>query len=484
MTVGVLIWVVLALALVGDQQLEVSGNDAYEHVEFLVSISPRFAGTQAEAVAANYIKNEFQSYGLDAWIENFTIENSYVVEENWLRVTSPEQFDLTFIPAVYSPSTDNIIGRLVRVTEKPENLEQLRERVILVERNILVEGKNFLRTLVDLPPLAVLTYFENWPPYSEIWPDPPGAPLFWISGEDAQRLIELLGQEEVEVEVLFKARVENSMSYNVVALLPGQSDEIMVIGAHHDSVLTPGAVDDASGAAVVLEIARALSTENLPRTILFTTFGSEELDLLGSKAFVREHADSNIVVAIVFDSIAPGPENGLRVGLRDSQEVATTEWLDAYAQELAENLGFYVKSEHLSAVKGYSDYASFTRAGIPGTWIYWVNPKHGQILWPIHTLADNLDAVDNVRLGQVTSFGAELVRQLAGEDLKAYELPSLLLAAFAVVSAGAVVLSIAAGSFMRYRRGWSWSRAALVFSPVTAAVVVAAYIWLLAQVAL
>jgi len=330
-----------------------------------VNIAPRLAGTAAEAIAASYIENEFQSYGLEAWIENFTIEKSYVVEENRLRVIS-----------------------------------------------------------------------------------------------------------------------ENSTSYNVMALLPGQSDEIMIIGAHHDSVLTPGAVDDASGVSVVLEIARVLSTENLSRTILFTTFGSEELDLLGSEAFVREHAENNIVVTIVFDSIAPGPDNGLRIGLRDSQEVATTEWLDAYAQELAEDLGFFVKSEHLSAVEGYSDYASFTRAGIPGTWIYWVNPQHGNILWPIHTPADNLDAVDKVRLGQVASFGTQLVQQLAGEDLgalrRAYEELPLILAAFTVVSAGAVVLSIAGGSFMRYRRGWSWSRVARVFSFVTAAVVAAAYIWLLA----
>lgn len=344
---------------------EVSADRAYGHVENLVNIAPRLAGTAAEAIAASYIENEFRSYGLEAWIENFTIEKSYVIEENRLRVT-----------------------------------------------------------------------------------------------------------------------LENSTSYNVMALLPGQSDEIMVIGAHHDSVLTPGAVDDASGVSVVLEIARVLSTEKLPRTILFTTFGSEELGLLGSEAFVREHAENNIVVTIVFDSIAPGPENGLRIGLRDSQEVATTEWLDAYAQELAEDLGFYVKSERSSAVGGYSDYASFTRAGIPGTWIYWVNPQHGNILWPIHTPADNLDAVDKVRLGQVASFGTQLVQQLAGEDLgalrRAYEELPLILAAFTVVSAGAIVLSIAAGSFMRYRRGWSWSQAARVFSFVTAAVVVAAYIWLLA----
>jgi len=344
---------------------EVSADRAYGHVENLVNIAPRLAGTAAEAIAASYIENEFRSYGLEAWIENFTIEISYAVDDNRLRVTS-----------------------------------------------------------------------------------------------------------------------ENSTSYNVMALLPGQSDEIMVIGAHHDSVLTPGAVDDASGVAVVLEIARVLSTEKLPRTILFTTFGSEELGLLGSEAFVREYAENNIVVTIVFDSIAPGPENGLRIGLRDSHEVATTEWLDNYAQELAENLGFYVKSEHWSAVEGYSDYASFTRVDIPGTWIYWINPQHGNILWPIHTLADNLDAVDKVRLGQVASFGTQLAQELAGVDLealrRAYELPPLLLATFTVMSAGAVVLSIAAGSFMRYRRGWSWSQAARVFSLVTAAVVVAAYIWLLA----
>lgn len=454
---------------------EVSGDNAYEHVEFLTSIAPRFAGTEAEAIAASYIENEFRSYGLETWVEDFTIENSYIIEENWLRVTSPEQIDLAFVPVVYSPSAENVVGKLTHVTELPENLERLRERVVLVS------SQRLARELSDLSSLAVIFYREGLPAVSEIWSDPPKAPMVWISGSDAQRLIELLEQNEVEVELRLRARIERSTSHNVVAKLSGESEEIIIVGAHHDSVLTPGAVDDASGIAVVLEIARVLSMENLPRTILFTTFGSEELGLLGSAAFVREHADNKIVAAIVFDVIAPGPENGLRVGLRNSWEVATTEWLDNYVQGLAENLDFYVQSEQ--DVGGYSDYASFTRAGIPGTWVYWVNPQHGEILWPTHTLADNLDAIDKTRMEQVTLFGVELVRRLAGEDIEAlrrtYDL-LLLLAAFAVASAGAVVLSIATGSFMRYKRGWSWSRAACVFSLLTAAVVVAAYIWLLA----
>ncbi len=468
---------------VNGQQLENVENWAYQHVEFLASIAPRFAGTEAEAIAASYIESEFKSYGLEAWVENFTIDNSYVIEENWLRVTSPEQSNLEFIPVVYSPSTENAAsGPLVRVTGKVENLEQLRGRVVLVDRGLLVEEKNYLRTLVDVPPLAVLAYFSDWPPYSEIWLDPPKAPLLWISAADAQHLIELLGQGEVDVEVQLRARSENAISRNVLAILPGQSEEIIVIGAHHDSVLTPGAVDDASGVAVVLEIARVLAAENLPRTILFATFGSEEINLLGSAAFMSEHAENKIVAAVVFDSIAPGPENGLRVGLADSG-LATTVWLDFAIQKFAENLGISAKSEYLSAVGGYSDYASFTAMGVPATWIFWVNPRGDEVIWPIHTLGDNMDAISKTRLGQTASFGVELTRWLAGQDLealrRAYELP-LVLAAFATISAGVVVLSIAASAYLHYRKGWGWSRAALELSIVAAAMILAIYLWLLA----
>jgi hypothetical protein len=80
--VEVLIWVMVAPALVCSQQIESSGDNAYEHVEFLANIAPRLAGTEAEAIAASYIENEFRSYGVEAWIENFIIEKSYVVEGN------------------------------------------------------------------------------------------------------------------------------------------------------------------------------------------------------------------------------------------------------------------------------------------------------------------------------------------------------------------------------------------------------------------
>jgi len=446
----------------------VSADRAYGHVERLVGIGPRLAGSPAEAIAASYIENEFRSYGLDVWVENFIVENSYIVEEDRLFVLQPGRASiLTCVPVVYSPS-DNVRGQLMHFDGTIENENLLRGRVVLVARDKLK------RDLADLPPLAILTYVENMPPISEIWPNPPKAPMVWISGSDAQQLIELLENIQVEVELRLTARTESRMSRNVVACLPGESDEIIVVNAHHDSMLTPGAVDDASGVAVVLEIARALSTENLQRTVLFTTFSGEELGLLGSQDFVRRRENEPIVASITFDCIGAGPDNGLRIGLEGS----TTEWLDAYVQEVAGNLGFYAKSGSPEVIGGTTDHESFVGAGFWATWVYWFDPEREGL---IHTLGDNLDAIDRVRLEQVAEFGVEVVRQLAGEDIAArrreFEFP-IRAAIFTIIGMGAVVLSISACSFIHYRRGWTWRKTAWIFSLV-GIVMVVAYLWLL-----
>jgi len=92
---------------------------------------------------------------------------------------------------------------------------------------------------------------------------------------------------------------------NVLAYLPGKSDEYIVLGAHYDHLgrgdyggslapsligqFHPGADDNASGTAGLLELARILAPlkGQLPRGILFSSFAGEELGLLGSAAWVR-----------------------------------------------------------------------------------------------------------------------------------------------------------------------------------------------------
>ena len=92
---------------------------------------------------------------------------------------------------------------------------------------------------------------------------------------------------------------------NVLAWLPGQTDEYVIIGAHYDHLgrgnfdslapsqigqIHPGADDNASGTAGVLELARLLAPQRgkLKRSILFMDFAGEELGLLGSAEWVKE----------------------------------------------------------------------------------------------------------------------------------------------------------------------------------------------------
>jgi Zn-dependent M28 family amino/carboxypeptidase len=82
---------------------------------------------------------------------------------------------------------------------------------------------------------------------------------------------------------------------NLEAVLPGHNaaDEIIVAGAHYDSVAgSPGANDNASGVAALLELARLLAGTTLPRTVRFVAFANEEAPF-----FYGDEMGSNLYAA-------------------------------------------------------------------------------------------------------------------------------------------------------------------------------------------
>ncbi len=107
--------------------------------------------------------------------------------------------------------------------------------------------------------------------------------------------------------------------YNTIAIIPGSTnpDEWVVIGAHRDA-WGPGAIDNVSGTASVLEMARAfglLAAEGSRprRTIVFATWDAEEWGLIGSWEWVEQHADelsAKVVAYINQDAVASGQTFG------------------------------------------------------------------------------------------------------------------------------------------------------------------------------
>jgi len=90
----------------------------------------------------------------------------------------------------------------------------------------------------------------------------------------------------------FEARqsIDDGKTSNVIARLEGAEnpDLIYVVSSHFDSAAAgPGAEDNTSGTAALLEAARVLSRRPMPATIIFASFTGEEAGLLGSREFVR-----------------------------------------------------------------------------------------------------------------------------------------------------------------------------------------------------
>ena len=91
-------------------------------------------------------------------------------------------------------------------------------------------------------------------------------------------------------------KIELVNSQNIIAELPGSKPDCILIGAHYDSagLDVPGAVDNASGVGLLLELARILSTESHEETFQLVFFGAEESGLVGS-SFYANQADLSAV---------------------------------------------------------------------------------------------------------------------------------------------------------------------------------------------
>src|SRR5579862_1313610 len=104
---------------------------------------------------------------------------------------------------------------------------------------------------------------------------------------------------------------------NIVAVLPGtaQPEKRIIVSAHYDSInLTvktadapaPGADDDASGTAVVLELARVMSQYRFRKTIVFIAFAGEEIGLVGSTRYAAHAKATGEQIEAVFNNDVVG----------------------------------------------------------------------------------------------------------------------------------------------------------------------------------
>lgn len=228
----------------------------------------------------------------------------------------------------------------------------------------------------------------------------------------------------VRVHTVTDLRRDTRTVHNVMALLPGETNEYVIIGAHYDHLGLgeqfsmapsmagtphPGADDNASGTAGVLELARYFAGQpKQKRGILFMTYAGEELGLLGSSFYVNHPLLplEDAVAMINMDMIGRIRDGKVYVGGTGTGSTFS-ELLDGAAKATTLHLEF-------SDTTGYgsSDHTSFTTKQVPV--LFFFSGLHGDY----HKPSDTWDRI-------LTAPAVQLLKSVSGltERLAAGERP-------------------------------------------------------------
>jgi len=259
-------------------------------------------------------------------------------------------------------------------------------------------------------------------------------PGLWITSAAADVLLQPVGrsvrsfQEEMDrqlavrsadtgTELLLElvARRLDATASNVLALWPGSDplvrEEAIILGAHHDhfgvqaGLVFPGADDNASGTAVLLEIARVLAnTGSRPkRSLLFLSFAGEEQGLLGSRFYVAHPRHPLSAVKAMINVDHAGVGNGhIMVGLSKLEKAA--------AQAAAEKVAAADKLELYGLFPG-GDHVPFAEAGLPTAAIVTAG-SHPDF----HQPTDTPEKIKPELLALITRYTLALVWALANNE--------------------------------------------------------------------
>lgn len=192
---------------------------------------------------------------------------------------------------------------------------------------------------------------------------------------------------------------------NLIAEIPGTSPEWIVLCAHYDGHdLGQSAIDNGSGVAVALEVARALApvVPSLPRGLRVVLFTVEEWGLTGSRRYVdelSEEACERIALVVNVDSVVGSPRlTALTTGFDE---------LDTFLPVIAEAVGLRLRT--FNPVMANSDHANFARRGIPAFRVVAGFDEPDSGLRYLLTPADTIDKVSPAELKMAALLTAEIV---------------------------------------------------------------------------
>lgn len=417
----------------------------YEQVRFLCNaIGPRLSGSPQAAAAVEYVRHQMRDLGLEVRLEPIAVRH-------WVR--GREEAHLVRYPGQVIDTKQRLVVTALG-NSVPTPPEGLTAPVIVVEtfsqldRTMAdqVEGKAVLfnRRFDEFAARAgrweqsygsVVCYRGEGPsraarkgaiavlvrstgatglrlPHTGVTEYEEGTrqiPAAAVTAEDADLIADLASRGDVAIHlVLTPLGLPPITSHNVIADLKGSEfpEQVVIVSGHLDSWdLGTGALDDASGLAIAMDVLRIIKEVNATpkRTIRFVAWMDEERGGTGGRAYAEAHRTElpNHIAAVELD-YGDGRPLGLNVCASDERFAP----LSALLQAIAEPIGGVVRVNDSPGV----DLTTMNKAGVPA-----ISPLQDarHYFEYHHTAADTLDKVRPEELRRNLELIAPLVYALA-----------------------------------------------------------------------
>ncbi|WZL74403.1 M20/M25/M40 family metallo-hydrolase [Clostridiaceae bacterium 35-E11] len=403
----------------------------YEDLKKLVGCGNRFAGSEAEWKAAEFVRETFKKSTFSVVEEKFPIQ-AFEEMKSSVEVGGKEFSSRTMFYSIGTPA-EGIEGELVfaGIGREEDYIDiDVKDKIVIIHRDKETEkdqfwpevctaakrgAKGFI--LINFDPWVFITtletgFFKKEERFLPIEPNP--IPALIVNRDDGAEILRMMDKEGQKACI--KAEVFNGEreSVNVRAIKEGTEmpEEKILVYGHRDSAGTPGANDNGSGTVIMLEIARLLKDLPMKRTVELVSLGAEEqLGSAGSDAYIMEHREtlSNIKAGIELDMVAAGsPVWVMEGGNWPDCKIQFAKGICDYVVDTAEKMGYYMEKGFCAL--GTPDSGRFTHSGVSTTWIWGPGDIH------YHSPEDTLDKVDPNKLKVVADVIATAVYNLANKE--------------------------------------------------------------------
>jgi len=403
-----------------------TSDAGWSHLERLVDVAPRMAGSEGEREAAEATRDAFAEAGAEnAHLSEFDVHG-------WTRGTSSVSAGDTAQECIALPRSPSgeVRGRFVDLGHGlPADFQEtdLDGAVVHCRSDVpdwfdrpMHRREKYYRAVQGgaaafvfsnhipgcLPPTGSVGTPES--PVGEI-------PAVGVSREVGARLTRRFENEQVTVRV--EAENDAATSQNVHAELGPETDERVLVTSHVDGHdISEGAMDNGAGTATIVEAANALAARgadpdapDLDTRVEFVAFGAEEVGLVGSSHLADSVDPEEIRAVVNLDGVCRG--RTLEVSAHGSD--ALLEAARAVGDRLDHPID--VRPDYVP----HSDHWPFVARGVPGTMVASDDDTSGRG-WG-HTHADTIDKLEARTLRESAILVTELVAEVAARDVPALD---------------------------------------------------------------